>query len=768
MTNSNDFHLLRENFEGRDYDAMAANIITALKSPGSDKLRDALNGISRFVFPPQLAVALYNMFLAKLSNYVDENEKAKYVCSIPFFCGQEVKPKETAQMKMSGAAQSVTRTCTEIKNCIHFQIHFGHFDVDKELQSGVSNLYDEEQLQTTNRETRTETETESLVPVIEKDNYGDEEIAEALASSLQYSFRQLKDKNANESVQKEAILNCLQPMLQFCGYDYKIEEHPDFGFIHKQTLGAKNENSVILWCEAKKVVNLPQKPMEATLSAHLCRYGFATTIARNQYKDKSLKPDRLRNVLEISHDHLPTTVIDDENSMSQMVKELLQFSDTPNSQNQIGDTSDIRIKMKESAEDVITKLNEKKIWNKDALNLWTATMQACEASLADKMRFTVVISTRMMWFIKLHAEDEICTVLISDGILIGKENFTQELIRFITFADETDVLEDSILKKWYSNFKDLSEDHSQKENKNNNKRNRRSSSEDDSAETDDEDKGGSPKRRNKNNSGTVHNSLLTSESRPLNNFRAVSTDNSSSSSPIKKAESPTQIILSADDHYFTNKIVSPGPEAPDMDNTSGNIKSIDHTSSSKRMTDEEQMMWQRAFTGLGNADMKYLDQDQYGVIVPYLCQLEGAESESLGEGRCGTVKKIRWNGDFAAMKEYVFQDEDDKRVPSDVYEHELKVFYRLEALWGRCVPRLLFRNPWSCRPSIGMEVGQPMDNDIDSWVDEDKEKMRETIAEIKNEGFKQNDLKGANFVRLNSGYIAMIDFEDVVQISSFA
>ena len=59
-----------------------------------------------------------------------------------------------------------------------------------------------------------------------------------------------------------------------------------------------------------------------------------------------------------------------------------------------------------------------------------------------------------------------------------------------------------------------------------------------------------------------------------------------------------------------------------------------------------------------------------------------------------------------------------------------------------------------------------MDNDIDKWADEDKEKMRKTIAEIRKEGFKQNDLRGANFVRLDSGYIAMIDFEDVVEISS--
>ena len=74
--------------------------------------------------------------------------------------------------------------------------------------------------------------------------------------------------------------------------------------------------------------------------------------------------------------------------------------------------------------------------------------------------------------------------------------------------------------------------------------------------------------------------------------------------------------------------------------------------------------------------MKCLDQDQFGVFIPYLCQLDRAEVKFLGEGRCGTAKKIRWNGGFAAMKLYVLQDEDDRGILSDVYEHRLKVLYR--------------------------------------------------------------------------------------------
>ena len=163
-------------------------------------------------------------------------------------------------------------------------------------------------------------------------------------------------------------------------------------------------------------------------------------------------------------------------------------------------------------------------------------------------------------------------------------------------------------------------------------------------------------------------------------------------------------------------------------------------------------MWQRAFTGLGNADKKYLDEDQNGVIIPYLCQLEGVEVECLGTGRCGTVKKIRWNGGFAAMKEYVLKHEDE-RTPYDVYEHELKVFYRLQALWGKYVPRLLFHSPWSSCPSIGMEVGQPMDYDIEKWTEEDRQQMNHTIAKLKGEGFEQNDMRGTNFVVWTMGIL---------------
>ena len=91
--------------------------------------------------------------------------------------------------------------------------------------------------------------------------------------------------------------------------------------------------------------------------------------------------------------------------MSRMVNELLQFSDdTLEGEIEIdvidsiqhNEDMDIQEKMIQSAKEVRSSLKDKKIVPTDALNLWCATMQACAASLIDKMKFTVVMSARIM------------------------------------------------------------------------------------------------------------------------------------------------------------------------------------------------------------------------------------------------------------------------------------------------------------------------------------------------------------------------------------
>ena len=137
----------------------------------------------------------------------------------------------------------------------------------------------------------------------------------------------------------------------------------------------------------------------------------------------------------------------------------------------------------------------------------------------------------------------------------------------------------------------------------------------------------------------------------------------------------------------------------------------------------------------------------------------------LGHGRCGTVKKIKWGNGFAAVKGYLNIDGEDGRYFYDVYEKELKIICDLQDLWGVYVPELVFIKPWPTNPCIGLQLGQPIQEDsIHKWSYEDQKLLQETINAIEKKGYRQTDMRGSNFVRLEQKgkyTIAMIDFESV-------
>lgn len=165
-------------------------------------------------------------------------------------------------------------------------------------------------------------------------------------------------------------------------------------------------------------------------------------------------------------------------------------------------------------------------------------------------------------FVKLEVMESKCTVLISESILIGEAGFTDQLICFIRLADGSEKLaEDHAAAQWENDCYDKSENNK----KGNPNKNGSSSGPKNDSNDNDESKAEKRQTMTDSNSGEsghhiVSNILMTSKSRPSNISRAASADNSLS--PIKTAESTTQIIQSADG--FTNKIVSPGPEATEM------------------------------------------------------------------------------------------------------------------------------------------------------------------------------------------------------------
>lgn len=272
-----------------------------------------------------------------------------------------------------------------------------------------------------------------------------------------------------EQDQEVAILDVLRPMLKLCGYNCESKSDPDFQFIHNRPPLSDKENFIICG-EGKQVKNLPQK-LVVGLRAHLCRYGFEMRIARNTYtsmKDVRFTLKRLLNLLDIKDGNTVTSAkLEHIFSMSDMVIQILTFSDT-NLDNEIDirrydirrydniDDGNIGIKkeMTESSKKVVSiNFEEGKIKSKDASHLWGATIQACEASVKNKIKFTVVMSARVMWFVKLEVKhSDQCTILISDGVLIGETGFTQKLIRFVRLADDTDKISNGDNNIWRKNL----------------------------------------------------------------------------------------------------------------------------------------------------------------------------------------------------------------------------------------------------------------------------------------------------------------------------
>ena len=156
--------------------------------------------------------------------------------------------------------------------------------------------------------------------------------------------------------------------------------------------------------------------------------------------------------------------------------------------------------------------------------------------------------------------------------------------------------------------------------------------------------------------------------------------------------------------------------------------------------------------------------DIHGMAIPWFSQIS-SPLKVLARGRSGQVTKVIWNSKPVALKTFVLQDDDDRSL-QEVYEHELTVLWSLKTLWGTHVPSLLFHKPWATSPMIGLELGEQLPDEMNCWPEEDLHKAHETMEKIEELGWIQTDVRGANFVRLqspdgNKSYIAMIDYESM-------
>ena len=105
--------------------------------------------------------------------------------------------------------------------------------------------------------------------------------------------------------------------------------------------------------------------------------------------------------------------------------------------------------------------------------------------------------------------------------------------------------------------------------------------------------------------------------------------------------------------------------------------------------------------------------DEFDIAIPWFDQI-GPTLEVLGVGRSGKVTKVIWNDQPVALKTFILQRNDGRSLES-VYENELEVLRELRDLWGKHVPELLFHKFWPTSPMIGLELGEPLPDDMDTW-----------------------------------------------------
>ena len=692
---------------------------------------------------------------------------AKYIEELAFFCTDKPPPGQknsnkppTKRKSISVATSTVERKA--IKDPLRHEVYFESLDLDETLKGTTENRLD----------------------------LGGEEgfEIEDLASYLhELFFQTLAVKTPSATKRKEQgdldlfFYSINQNFLELFQNPFEVESMRDSDYIIKRP--EKSQKTLII-VEGKDVNCFPLYPLKPGCfsAANLCWLGSAIAVTKKITDDTAYT--KMSKALYLQQPS--TRKKNPENpgdgstnscSLAQYLLDQKRWDDTPQDQDGVVKTQfdDDKIWKQQLSKMIMytarmlhkeLKRTDSYLQYKDPLYLWGATMQACLGCLKERRKVGIVMSTRVMFFIQLVVRGEDtnrkCIIQISDGTQVYSKGFLKLFLRFIEYGS-SQKLDSAELKGvdpfGPAIFKTDEEDESNDEN-GANKESKGDNSQGNGSGGDTDQSGSNSRKRSRPDDGNGNDGQQPGRdhARSSNHHEDVCTlphDLANSGSTTDECK------------IKKNNIVSPGPASPDLAN-SRSTTDLDSQSinmkESMTMTDEEQMAWQRAFVGGNTAHydkahrMLCLDIDMSGVITPYICYLEDVV-ETLGNGRCGEVKKIKWRGGYAALKRFELIDPDDDRCPLDVCEREVKIYYALESLWGKHVPRLLFKCPWSWYPAIGVEVGEPMPDDYDEWSAADLEKKRKTDEAIKGFGYVQMDDRGSNYVRLAGEKIAMIDFE---------
>jgi hypothetical protein len=479
-----------------------------------------------------------------------------------------------------------------------------------------------------------------------------------------------------------AILHgCLREVFTAFHFDMKVNS----GSEEDVTCRSLSTDTDFMFMEGKESACLPR--LLCTDGHHLCLFGFATKLARIQWK----APNTPFHSHQEWHDNarennnrregLQNFLVVEGRKPSEHAYTSVQPSAKTNAilldpQQEIGD----------AVRAVHAKFDAGEIEPHDPVNLWVAIMQACHYSIKQGRTMTIVQSARMWWFVHLDGGTNGCVVRISNARKVGSRHFLTTVMKFLHHAHDSPKMEQGLQRRWEKSI-------------------------------------------------------------------ACASPKSTDATTIEPA------VASTNEESLNNSGDSPREQKRHRQSSAGKASSLSHV---------EQKCCELTGTPSVSFDEEETDScfgyDEFGMEIPWFDQI-GDTLEVLGCGRSGEVTKVVWNAQAVALKTFVLQFDDSRSLES-VYEHELNVLQELRELWGKHVPALLFHKPWPTSPMIGLELGEPLPDDMSTWSDADRQKANDSVQKIRELGWYQDDVRGANFVRLQGNKIAMIDFESMEKVSA--
>lgn len=181
-----------------------------------------------------------------------------------------------------------------------------------------------------------------------------------------------------------------------------------------------------LFGEGKETSFLPLSVPE-NRSHELCLFGFATYVARSTPEGR-ISTEQLRNTLGIRR--LPT--VQRASPASALASSLLQCQ---------GGIAPVSASIR-------TMLANRRIGKNDAMHLWAAVMQACHYTVAKRKTISIVVSVKIIWYIRLETKNGECFISISDPYRLGAEGCNRTLMKFLFYASASAEMGDADRRLW--------------------------------------------------------------------------------------------------------------------------------------------------------------------------------------------------------------------------------------------------------------------------------------------------------------------------------